>query len=278
MDVCWSCGTSASGEEDPRFVSAGNAAPIPLEPILDPDVHPELEPELDDELPGPPPEFVLAYETDESGAQFLTDQLCGQGIRALKTRDLRPTFGPAVVHVGQILVHPDDFPQAREWLVKFERHRHNRQRRRVRHESSDKMWGALGIFGFLALAPSVLLGIGCYAAIGYMTPEEPVALFVGMSSGLALWVFLLTWLYRARKRAELAQMWGALGTFGLLALAPSVLLGGGCYAAIGYMTPEEPVALFVGMSSGLALWVFLLTWLYRARKRAELAQEQTTKA
>jgi hypothetical protein len=204
MDVCWSCGTSASGEEDPRFVSADGAPPISLEPILDPDFHSELEPELDDELPGPPPEFVPAYEMNEMEAQLLADQLCGQGIRALKTTDVCAINAQAMRTVGRILVHPDDFPQAREWLVEFERHR-NRQRRRVRHESSDEMWFALIMVGFLALVPSILLGVGCYTAIGYMTPEEPVARFVGMSSGLALWGFLLTWLYLARKRAELAQ-------------------------------------------------------------------------
>jgi hypothetical protein len=205
MDVCWSCGTSASGEEDPSFVSADDAAPIPLEPVLESRVHSHPAPELEDELPEPPPEFVLVYETDEMGAQFLTEQLCGQGIRALKSTDVCAINAKAMRTVGQILVHPDDVSRARTWLVEFERHRHGRRRRRLPYESRDEMWYALIMASELALVPCGLLGLACYAAIAYLTPQQPVALLVGVSSGLALWVFLLTWLYRARKRAELAQ-------------------------------------------------------------------------
>jgi hypothetical protein len=201
MEVCWSCGTSAAGEADPHFVSAADAAPIPLEPILDPEADPK--PELDDELPGPPPEFVLAYETgDEAMAQFLTDQLCSEGIRALKTREV---CAISTRTVGQVQVHTDDLPRAQTWLVEFERHRQDRQRRRVRHRSSDEMWGALLLAGYLAVFPCALLGTGCYAVIAYLAPDGPLARIVGIASGLALFVFLLSWLYRARKRAAASK-------------------------------------------------------------------------
>jgi hypothetical protein len=203
-DVCWSCGTSADGEEDPSF-DAEVDAPTPRKPVLDP----ELAPTLDDELPGPPPEFVVVYETaEEIAAHYVTEQLCRQGIRALKTSDVR-AINTSVLHtIGQVTVHPDDLTRAQEWLIAYERHRRHREQRRRHREQhrawrwgSDEEWGAMLLGGLLASVPCLLLGATCYAVIAFLTPESLVAPLVGTALGLAVWVFLMIRLYQARQRA-----------------------------------------------------------------------------
>src|SRR4051794_19956627 len=83
FDVCWQCGTSYQGVEDPSFVRADDAAPIE-DPMYDPI------PEPDPKSPGPvgtvagAAELVECYQAlSLMEAKFLADQLTAEGIAAV---------------------------------------------------------------------------------------------------------------------------------------------------------------------------------------------------
>src|SRR5262245_41892826 len=81
MDVCWSCGTTSEGVEDPTFVSADEApaAPSPLD--LDMPKGDAPLPEPSSALAG---DLVECYwALDLMQAKFLADQLSDQGIPAV---------------------------------------------------------------------------------------------------------------------------------------------------------------------------------------------------
>lgn len=119
FDVCWNCGTSADGTEDPTFVAA-DALPTPESP-LDLDM-----PEGD--LPIPEPvsdeagELVEAYAAaDLMQAKFLADQLSEAGIPAVSDlHDLRESLG-SMSSGPRVFVRASDLDAARDWLAEFER-------------------------------------------------------------------------------------------------------------------------------------------------------------
>lgn len=81
FDVCWSCGTTPDGIEDPDFVTADEAEPIEDE------VLPEAT-DFDDPLADfagtPLPDLVDCYMAgDTIEAKFIADQLMEQGIPAI---------------------------------------------------------------------------------------------------------------------------------------------------------------------------------------------------
>src|SRR5262249_48930021 len=95
FEVCWNCGTTEDGVEDPSFVTADDAGPIVADPIV-----PELEVEEGAPVPSDLPEpsrgdLVEAYQAlDLMEAGFLTDQLNGVGIQAtFDTHDLHEALG-----------------------------------------------------------------------------------------------------------------------------------------------------------------------------------------
>ncbi len=53
FDVCWNCGTSVDGVEDPTFVKADDAGPIEADPVV-----PELDVEEDVAVVGELPEPI----------------------------------------------------------------------------------------------------------------------------------------------------------------------------------------------------------------------------
>jgi hypothetical protein len=123
FDVCWSCGTTPDGVEDPSFVRAEEAGPID-----DPPVEPKT---VEDELPAPgaetDEELVECYwARNVQEAKFLADQLIEQGIPAaadelnlryfLAGLPLGPYFGP------KIWVRASDYDRARAWLEEYDRH------------------------------------------------------------------------------------------------------------------------------------------------------------
>jgi hypothetical protein len=128
FEVCWKCGTTASGEEDPEFVPADEAGPID-DPALDLDAGepPEL-----DELPGPPQELVECFEArDTMEAKFVADQLNAEGIPAVADRrngnmsiggcaPLMWGYGPRVT------VRMCDLDRARDWLAAYVKRREAR--------------------------------------------------------------------------------------------------------------------------------------------------------
>lgn len=120
FEICWSCGTTVDGVEDPTFVTADNTAPIedqsgdlrrskqksPVEP----------------ELPEPPLELVECYRPrDSAEAKFLIDRLAEIGIMALangthmgNTEYMLPLFSP------RIEVRAEDYARARGLVDEFE--------------------------------------------------------------------------------------------------------------------------------------------------------------
>src|SRR4051794_15847220 len=80
LDVCWRCGTSPEGVEDPDFVTADDTPPID-----DPTAYLQLDTgDLREEgHPGPPLDLVMCYETNDlADAQFVADHLLAEGIPA----------------------------------------------------------------------------------------------------------------------------------------------------------------------------------------------------
>ena len=131
FDVCWKCGTSYSGEEDPDFVRADEAGP-------NDDSGDYLGMEArkkgrEEELPEPPSDLVECYTTlDLMEAQFVTNRLVREGILATLQNQHGDTAGVgALVCPPCVLVRAEDWPRARAWIEQYERHR---QRRRARQD------------------------------------------------------------------------------------------------------------------------------------------------
>ena len=91
FDVCWSCGTTPEGVEDPTFVKADDVAADESPVDLDMPKGEEPLPELPEPLAG---ELVECYwALDLMQAKFLADQLTDQGIPAI-VRHPRPARRP----------------------------------------------------------------------------------------------------------------------------------------------------------------------------------------
>ena len=134
-EVCWQCGTSPEGVEDPGFVRADEAGPIETPPLIAGiQSGADVEDGLTIEGAGPgPADLVECYlARDVVQARDLADRLTAQGILAVAdTQDLRlkgagaavtnalalgnPYFGP------RVWVRTDDQAQARAWLEEYER-------------------------------------------------------------------------------------------------------------------------------------------------------------
>ena len=122
FEVCWNCGTSAEGVEDPTFVKADDAGPIEADPLV-----PELDIREDKAATGDLPEplrgdLVEAYGAlDLMEANFLTGQLNQAGIQAVAdTHDFHETLG-TMEGGPRIWVRADDLPRARAWLEAYDR-------------------------------------------------------------------------------------------------------------------------------------------------------------
>ncbi len=121
FDLCWSCGTSADGIEDPNFVSADDAEPIPLEPS----------PEFPDDDPladfggTPLPDLVPCYTAKNTiEAKFVADRLCEIGIPALADKiDTNLILGgwkPTMWGYGpRVRIRPEDLGRAETWLKTY---------------------------------------------------------------------------------------------------------------------------------------------------------------
>jgi hypothetical protein len=133
-DVCWSCGTSCDGEEDPDFVRADDFVPSDDPPV-------DSIPSGGDELARgvaewPEVELVECYWAENPiEAKFLADQLGQAGILAVSdTHDLRVVFAgffglvPAGPYFGpRVRVGAQDLHLARAWLGSYDRYhaKHN---------------------------------------------------------------------------------------------------------------------------------------------------------
>ncbi len=118
FDVCWSCGTSEQGVEDPSFVSADDAAS--LESPLDTDM-----PAGDEPLTIPPDlvgaDLVECYwALDLMQAKFLADQLTSEGIPALAdSHDMHDALG-SMSSSPRVRVRAEDLLRARSWLEAYD--------------------------------------------------------------------------------------------------------------------------------------------------------------
>jgi hypothetical protein len=130
FEVCWSCGTTPGGVEDPSFVTADEAAPIPNtrwldKPVADPDA----------ELPEPPLELVEAYRPrDAAEAKFLADRLAEQGIPAVVQGTYMSVMEiPVSLFAPRLMVREQDLPDARAFCRDYE----FRKRERARSDEDE---------------------------------------------------------------------------------------------------------------------------------------------
>ena len=126
FDVCWNCGTSVDGVEDPLFVKADEEGRAidgdPLTPELNvtEDVNFGFG-ELPDPIRGDLVEAYLALDLME--ATFLADQLNLAGIQAVSdTYDLHDALG-SMESGPRVYVRADDLPAARAWLETYDRNK-----------------------------------------------------------------------------------------------------------------------------------------------------------
>ena len=130
FEVCWSCGTTPEGVEDPDFLTADEAEPIEDPPA---DLDLDTDDPLDDFAGTPLPELVectIAANTIE--AKFIADRLTEEGIPALADRqDINMVMGglrPEMWGYGpKVRIHPKDLPRAKAWLEVYEQHRKSKQ-------------------------------------------------------------------------------------------------------------------------------------------------------
>jgi hypothetical protein len=121
FEVCWSCGTSADGVEDPSFVPADEEPAGPAQSPLDLDM-----PEGDQPIPVPlnpdAGELVEAYQAlDLMQAKFLADRLTEQGMPAVAdTHDMHDALG-SLSSGPRVWVRAGDLGRARTWLEDYER-------------------------------------------------------------------------------------------------------------------------------------------------------------
>jgi len=119
FEVCWACGTTADGVEDPTFVPA-DATP-PVESPLDLDM-PEGDRPIPEPLNAEAGELVEAYQAlDLMQAKFLADKLTEQGFPAVSdTHDVHDALG-SLSSVPRVWVRAGDLERARAWLMEYER-------------------------------------------------------------------------------------------------------------------------------------------------------------
>lgn len=130
FEVCWSCGTTQEGVEDPSFVTADDAGPIE-DPVLDDQT--EWNDGLDDFAGSPLPDVVPCYMASNTiEAKFVADRLTELGIPALAdSHDINLTLGgfqPGLWGYGPcVRVRPEDLPKAQAWLRTYDENRKSRQ-------------------------------------------------------------------------------------------------------------------------------------------------------
>jgi hypothetical protein len=134
FEVCWSCGTTADGVEDPEFVTADDADTIPIEALPEGS---EVDDPLADFAGTPLPDLVECYMAENTiEAKFVADQLAEQGIPAISDKiDVNLVMGgfqPQLWGYGpKVRVRKDDLPRALGWVKAYQ------QRRRSRTDKLD---------------------------------------------------------------------------------------------------------------------------------------------
>jgi hypothetical protein len=114
FEVCWSCGTSPDGVEDPGFIPAEKARPevSPLDLDMPKGIAPIPEP-----APGHAGDLVECYwALDVMQAKFLADLLTDNGIPAVADlHDMHDALG-SMSSGPRVWVRAEDLGRARAWL------------------------------------------------------------------------------------------------------------------------------------------------------------------
>ena len=119
FEVCWSCGTSAEGVEDPTFQAAdetpASASPTDLE-------MPEGEQPIPQPINEEAGELVECYwALDLMQAKFLADRLTEAGVPAMSdTHDLHDAMG-SMSSGPRVWVRAGDLARAKAWLEDYDR-------------------------------------------------------------------------------------------------------------------------------------------------------------
>ncbi len=123
FDICWNCGTSRTGIEDPNFVTADATPPI-VDPRYDPVALPDssVKAHWITVHGDPEDELVACYQAGSlPEAKFLADQLAIFGVPALSdTMDLQDTLG---INDGnpRVYCRASDIDRARVFFEDYER-------------------------------------------------------------------------------------------------------------------------------------------------------------
>ena len=115
LEVCWSCGTTPEGVEDPDFVSADQADPIAIEQVPKGTA---VDDPLADFAGTPLPDLVECYlASNTTEAKFIADQLMEQGIPAIADQFACNVMGG---NAAKVRVRQDDLLRALGWLKAYE--------------------------------------------------------------------------------------------------------------------------------------------------------------
>jgi len=126
FEVCWSCGTTPDGEENPEFLTADET-----QAIVDPAEGGYEAPDdsLEDFAGVPIPDLVVCYKAaNVVEAKFVADRLHEAGIPAVAdTHDMNLVLGgfqPRVWGYGPgVRVVPKDLPRALAWVEDYQARR-----------------------------------------------------------------------------------------------------------------------------------------------------------
>jgi hypothetical protein len=121
FEVCWSCGTTPDGVEDPDFVTADEADPIQDE-VLPKGI--DGDDPLADFAWTPLPDLVACYTaSDAAEAKFIADRLMEHGIPAIADKlDIDSLVGMCGSG-AKVRLRDDDLPKAQAWLKAYEQRR-----------------------------------------------------------------------------------------------------------------------------------------------------------
>jgi hypothetical protein len=125
--VCWACGTTPDGIEDPSFVTADEADRIDDEVA---EKKPRFDYRFDDFAGTPIPDLVECYTAKNiTEAAFIANQLKEQGIRAVAdSRDANLSAGMWNPECGpKVRVQPEDLYRVQMWLKAYEQRQASRQ-------------------------------------------------------------------------------------------------------------------------------------------------------
>jgi hypothetical protein len=121
FEICWKCGTTREGVEDPEFQVADEVPPI-LDPRYDPIATPDpsIKVKQDSVHGAPEDELVPCYQAGSlPEAKFLADQLVEQGIPAVSdTSDFQDAFGTWDGN-PRVYCRAHDLERARAWLSEY---------------------------------------------------------------------------------------------------------------------------------------------------------------